>query len=135
MTRVNADLLLTEVDLQHETIIPQLLSSLSFDIKTIQQSLHLALASGNLMIIETILRFPSMSRSSISSLFVEYAYEGLQPEIIYLLQEFLSPTELAYHFRQRMKSRHSDNGSFPSFYMVDPLEPLQLNELKQKLHK
>jgi hypothetical protein len=132
--RREADLLTEAVDLQHEEAVQQLLVSYSFDLKTIQQTLYLALASGNLKIIASILRASSMSRSLISSLFTEYASEGLQPEIIFLLQEFLSPAELAYHFRQRMKFRHGD-GCFPSFYIVDPLEPLHLNEMKQKIQK
>lgn len=130
--------LLTEIDLQNYENISLLLSTSSFSScnkNYLQQCIRLALSSHNILIIELVLSSISSSVNSefLSTLFTEYASDGTLPHIIYFLQQYLSPSELAYHHRQRIKFRqyHHD----VSFYVVDPLEPPQLNELKQKLLK
>jgi hypothetical protein len=131
--RSNHDLV-TEIDLQNPSNILSLLTNppFSYSQSYLQQCLQIALASQNLAIIQLLLEHNSFSSSFLSSIFTEYAANGSSPQIIYLLQQYLSPAELSYHQRQRVKFRQHGGGSF---YVVDPMEPLQLNEMKLKLLK
>jgi hypothetical protein len=127
--------LLSEIDLQNSSNVQFLLSNppaASYSQSYLQQCLQIALASENLTIVQLLLENVTFSSSFLSATFTEAAANGTNPHLIYLLQQYLSPAESAYHQRQRVKFRQHGGGSF---YLVDPMEPLQLNEMKLKLLK
>lgn len=107
-------------------------SDSNISINNLKYYLNLSLSKYNLNIIKLILNYSNFSSLYLLNLFKEYSEEGLEPEIINILQEYLSSSDRSYYIRNYIKLRL--NG-FNNLYVVDPLEENQIEQLYQNIQK
>lgn len=124
------DDLLFQIENENNHIVEQLLQNHSISASHLLTCLRITLGIENFRMAEMIINHPNMGTVALSSLFEEYSADGLNPEVIYFLQEHLSPADRAMYFRHRLRLRGDCH-----FYVVDPTEPIQISEMNQKIER
>jgi hypothetical protein len=129
--------LIEAVDSQNRAVVEQIISSDQSPIcpRTVKQCVLMAIGSEQYGVVRSLLSYlkrkgPKQT-SFVLDLFKTYASEGLRPQIILILQDFIPPSELAACIRGKQKISRVQ----PSFYVIDAMEPVKYQDFLNQLNR